>query len=80
MLSKDERDRLTVLVAELSRRDQTASARAEEELLYWCLSSKDALETLKKQKRDVTLSGLARYKISNMIAVATTKKHKMRCC
>ena len=80
MLSREERDRLNALIEKLSQRDQTVSKRAEEELLYWCLSSKDALETLKKQKLDITLSGLARYKISNMIAVATTKKRKMRFC
>ncbi len=80
MLSSEEKAHLNALVIALSQHDEEATQRAEEELLYWCLSSKDALELLKKQKSDISLSGQARYKIANMIAVATMHKQKTQLC
>lgn len=80
MLSSEEKAQLNALVTALSQRDEVATRHAEEELLYWCLSSKDALELLKKQKCNISLSGRARYKITNMVAVATMRKRKMQLC
>ncbi|MGZ4913727.1 MAG: hypothetical protein ACXV3T_02225 [Halobacteriota archaeon] len=39
---------LNVLVAALSQGEGSTTQQAEEELLYWCISGKDALESLKK--------------------------------
>ncbi len=80
MLSSEEKAHLNGLVTALSQRDEAATQHAEEELLYWCLSSKDAVELLKKQKCNLSLSGRARYKIANMIAIATIHKRKMQLC
>ncbi len=80
MLSSEEKAHLNALIIALSQHDEEATQRAEEELLYWSLSSKDALELLKKQKSDISLSGQARYKIANMIAVATMHKRKVQLC
>ncbi len=80
MLSSEEKAHLHAFMTALTQRDVVATQLAEEELLYWCLSSKDALELLKKQKSDTSLSGRARYKISDMVAVATMHKRKMQLC
>lgn len=80
MLSSEEKAHLRVLMTALTQRDELATQLAEEELLYWCLSSKDALELLKNQKSDMSLPGRARYKISNMVAVATMHKRRMQLC
>ncbi len=80
MPSSEEKAHLNALVIALSQRDDVATQRAEEELLSWCLRSKDALEMLKKQKCDPPLSGRARHKTANMVAVATLRKRKMRLC
>ncbi len=80
MLSSEEKAHLNTLITALSQRDEEATQHAEEELLYWCLSSKDAFELLKKHKSDVALSGRARYKITNMVAVATMRKRKKQLC
>ncbi|MGZ4905656.1 MAG: hypothetical protein ACXV5T_02810 [Halobacteriota archaeon] len=48
MLARKEKAHLNVLVAALSQGEGSTTQQAEEELLYWCISGKDALESLKK--------------------------------